>query len=90
MVTYASRDSLEGLEIEIILLSRILQRSGEKYRGDNISKELSTILGECNNIMIKNMTITLKEVFSIIGIQKFKITLVWGILKMTMVVEMRH
>ena len=29
--------------------------------------------------MIKNMTITLKEVFSIIGIQKFKITLVWGL-----------
>ena len=40
--------------------------------------------------MIKNMAITLKEVFSIIGIQKFKITLVWGILKMTKVSEMRH
>lgn len=50
MVTYASRDSLEGLEIEIILATlKILQRSGEKYRGDNISKELSTILGESNN-----------------------------------------
>ena len=73
-----------------MLLSKILQCSGEKYRGGNISKELSTILGECNNMMIKNMTIMLKEVFSIIGIQKFKITLVWGILKMTKVVEMRH
>ena len=51
---------------------------------------MSTILGECNNIMIKNMTIMLKEVFSITEIQKFKITLVWGILKMTKVVEMRH
>ena len=50
MVTYASRDSLEGLEIEIILATlKILQCSGEKYRGDNISKELSTILGESNN-----------------------------------------
>lgn len=73
-----------------MLLSRILQCSGEKYRSDNICKDLSTILGECNNIMIKNMTIMLKEVFSITEIQKFKITLVWGILKMTKVVEMRH
>lgn len=53
----------------------------ERSTGVIIYERLSTILGECNNIMIKNMTIMLKEVFSITEIKKFKITLVWGILK---------